>query len=139
LNRGEKIASEFIVPGGDGAKVLKLIEKALDEIALAVERKVTFALGLSICFGRNDRGDFPRRKTLDQRIGVVSLVADQGVRIGIFDQRLGANQIVNLSGREHQVGGIAQGIDEGVNFRCQSATRTADCLIAVFFWAPALC
>jgi hypothetical protein len=40
---------------------------------------------------------------------------------------------VDLPCREHQIGRIAQGVDEGVNFRCQSATRSADSLVAVFF------
>jgi hypothetical protein len=40
---------------------------------------------------------------------------------------------VDLPCREHQIGRIAQGVDEGVNLRCQSATRSADSLVAVFF------
>jgi hypothetical protein len=40
---------------------------------------------------------------------------------------------VDLACRELQIGGIAQGVDEGVNFRCQSAARSADSLVAVFF------
>src|SRR5271156_1311952 len=40
---------------------------------------------------------------------------------------------------EHQVGGVAQGVDESMDFRGQSAARSADRLVAVFFWAPALC
>jgi hypothetical protein len=40
---------------------------------------------------------------------------------------------VDLRCREHQIGRIAQGIDEGVNFRCQPATRSTDSLAVVFF------
>jgi hypothetical protein len=57
-----------------------------------------------------------------------SSVADR-----IFNQALGASQIVDLACREYQIGRIAQGVDEGVNFCCQSATRSADSLVAVFF------
>jgi hypothetical protein len=46
---------------------------------------------------------------------------------------------MDLPCREHQVGGIAQGVDESMDFRGQSAARSADRLVAVFFWAPALC
>jgi hypothetical protein len=44
-----------------------------------------------------------------------------------------------LAWRKHQLDGIAQGIDERVNFGAQSAARSADRLLAVFFRAPALC
>jgi len=133
LDRREKISSEFVVAGRNGAKVLNFIEEALDEVALAVECEIAIALGLSIGFGGNYGRDFSLRKAIDERISVVGLVCDQGFRIGIFNQALGASQIVDLPCREHQIGGIAQGVDEGVNFRCQSATRSADSLVAVFF------
>ena len=77
--------------------------------------------------------------SVDQRIGVVGLVAEQGVWIGAVDQRLRASQIVGLSRREHQFDRIAQGIDEGMDFGRQSAAGSADRLLAVFFRAPALC
>ena len=77
--------------------------------------------------------DFLLRKAIDERISVVCLVCNQGSRIGIFNQALGTSQIMDLPCREHQIGRIAQGVDEGVNFRCQSATRSADSLVAVFF------
>jgi hypothetical protein len=38
--------------------------------------------------------------------------------------------------REHQVGGVAQAVDESMDFRGQFAARSADRLVAVFFWAP---
>jgi hypothetical protein len=44
-----------------------------------------------------------------------------------------------LAWRKHQLDGIAQDIDERVNFGAQSAARPADRLIAVFLRAPALC
>jgi len=46
---------------------------------------------------------------------------------------------VGLPGRKHQLDGIAQGIDERVDFGGQSAARAPDRLLAVFFRAPALC
>jgi hypothetical protein len=46
---------------------------------------------------------------------------------------------VRLTWREHQLDGIAQSIDERVDFGAQSAAGSADGLLAVFFRAPALC
>jgi hypothetical protein len=46
---------------------------------------------------------------------------------------------VGLTRREHQVDGIAKGIDKGMDFGGQSAAGSTDRLRAVFFRAPALC
>jgi hypothetical protein len=46
---------------------------------------------------------------------------------------------MDLPCREHQVGGIAQGVDKSMDFRGQSAARSANRLVTAFFWAPALC
>jgi hypothetical protein len=41
--------------------------------------------------------------------------------------------------REHQLDGIAKGIDQRMDFGRQSAAGSADRLFAAFFRAPALC
>jgi hypothetical protein len=84
-------------------------------------------------------GDSPLGEGVDQRIGVVGLVADQRIWIDVFDQQLRASQIMGLSWREHQFDGIAQSVDERVDFGGQPAAGSADRLRAVFFRAPALC
>ena len=120
-------------------KVLEFIEEALDEIALAVESEVTGRRRLAVGFGRNHRGDLSLGQRIAKRIGVVCLVADESLRIGSFEQRLRASQIMGLTRREHHIDGIAERIDEDVNFGAQSASGSADRLLAVFFRAPALC
>ena len=76
MNCGEKICCELVVPGRDGAKVLNLVEEALDEIALAVKRKIAVPLGLAVGFWRDDRRNFPLREALDEGISIVGLVCD---------------------------------------------------------------
>ena len=119
--------------------MLEFIEEALDEVSFAVEREIAGPRQLTICFWRNHRGDSPLGESADQRICVVSLVAKQGARVGGFKQGLRASQVVGLSRRQHQFDGIAQGINEGVDFGRQSAAGSTDRLLAVFFRAPALC
>jgi hypothetical protein len=46
---------------------------------------------------------------------------------------------VGLPRCEPDIDGIAEGIDQDVDFGGQSAARPADRLLAVFFRAPALC
>ncbi len=93
----------------------------------------------AVGLGRDDRSDSPLGESVDERVGVVRLVANQCVWIGVVDQRFRAGKIMSLAWREHQLDGIAQGVDERVNFGGQSAARSADRLRAVFFRAPALC
>jgi hypothetical protein len=119
--------------------MLEFIEEALDEVSFAVEREIASPWRLTICFWRNHRGDTSAGESVDQRISVVRLVAKQGVRVGAFEQGLRASQVMGLSRRQHQFDGIAQGINEGVDFGRQSAAGSTDRLLAVFFCAPALC
>jgi hypothetical protein len=46
---------------------------------------------------------------------------------------------VGLTRRKHHIDGIAERINEDVNFGAQSAAGSTDRLFAVFFRAPALC
>jgi hypothetical protein len=119
--------------------MLEFIEEALDEVSFAVEREIAGSRHLTICFWRNHRGNTPLSESVDQRISVVRLVAKQGVRVGAFEQRSCTSQVMGLSRRQHQFDRIAQGINEGVDFGRQSAARSTDRLLAVFFCAPALC
>jgi hypothetical protein len=119
--------------------VLELVEEAFDEVAFAIEREIANSRELSIGLWWNHRSDLAAGERLDQRIGIVGLVADQGVWVGAIEQRFCASQIVGLPGRDHQVDRIAQRINKDVNLGGQSAARSADRLRAVFFRAPALC
>jgi hypothetical protein len=76
---------------------------------------------------------------LNEGVGVVCRVGNKRPWIGMLEQRLAAGEIVVLSWRENELNGIAESIDECVNFRAQSAAGSTDRLRAVFFLAPALC
>ena len=97
-------------------QVLEFIKEALDEVSFAVEREIASPWCFAISFWRNYRGDSSSRESVDQRISVVSFIAEQGIWIGAVYQLLGASQIMGLSRREHQFDGIAQSIDERVDF-----------------------
>ena len=139
MHSGKEISGELVIARGDGSEVLELIEEALDEVTFAVEREVARPLDLAVGFGWDDRSDTSLDESIEEWIGIVALVADQRLWIGVVDQRLGASKIMSLAWREHQFDGIAQGIDERVYLGRQSAARPADRLGTVFFRAPAEC
>ena len=139
LDAGEEISGEFVVARGDGTKVLEFIEEALDEVALAIEREIATARRLAVGSWRNHRRDVAPSERIDKWVSVEGLVAKHRPRIDGVEQRLRASQIVGLSGREHHFDGVAERIDQNMDFGGQSAARAADRLLAVFFRAPALC
>lgn len=121
MDSSEENFGELVVACGDGPKVFEFIEEALDEVAFAVEREIASPGRLAIGFWRDHRCDSSLRESVDQRISVVRLVTKQGIWISAGDQLLRARQIVGLPWREHQFDGIAQGIDERMDFGRQSA------------------
>ena len=65
--------------------MLDFVEEALDEIALAIKHEITVARHLAVGLWRDHWNDGPPIEAVDQRIGVVSLVADEGARISRFE------------------------------------------------------
>ena len=140
MDRCEKISGEFVVARRNGAKVLNFIEEALDEVALGVKSVVAVAFDGSVGLGRADRFDAAHTQSLDEAIGVVSLVADEGVGLDLGGERLGLRHVVDLAAGETNGERQAERVDDDVDFRGQSAARSADrFLAAVFLGAPALC
>ena len=54
----------------------------------------------------------PLGEGVNERVGVVRLVANQCVWIGVVAHRLRASKIMSLAWREHQLDGVAQSVDE---------------------------
>jgi hypothetical protein len=72
-------------------------------------------------------------------VGVVGLVGKQRVGRKLRQKRVGALEIMRLSGREMEAGRIAQRVYRSVDFRAQSAFTAARLLgLRRLFCAPAL-
>ena len=139
LDAGEEISGELVVTRGYAAEVLELVEEALDEVALAIEREIAGAEALAVGLGRDHRGDAPLGQAVDEPIASKALSPIKAA-VSAASVSVSAHAIMRLARREHQFDGIAQGIDERVDFGGQSAARAADGLLfAPFFRAPALC
>src|SRR5271166_4474123 len=137
---GKESVCELIVAGGESAVLLELVEEALDEIALTVEGEIGFARLAAIGFRGDDGRDATLLERLDQRVGVIALIGENGFGLDLVEQRHRLCDIGRLARRERQRHGVAERIDDGVDLGRQSATGSADGLIfAFFFLAPALC
>src|SRR6266550_9302190 len=71
------VSRKLVVTCGDGAEVLEQIEEALDQIAFTIECEVALPLDVSVGLGRNHRSDSTLGESFDERIGVISFVANQ--------------------------------------------------------------
>jgi len=140
VNARQKIPRGFLEARRYGSKLLDYAEEPLDEIALAVEREVAFALDLAVGLRRYHRFDVARCQAFNEGIAVVTLVRQDRLRLDPAGERLGLRDVVNLSRCQADRERVAKRVDNGVYLRRQSAARSADGLVeAPFFIAPALC
>jgi hypothetical protein len=130
---------EFIVAGGNSAEVLDPTEEALNEVAPFVDVPVKVARVGPVGSRRNDHFCTTGRDGVDQGLRIIGLVGGNGVGCHTLKQRLGLGHVGRLSGCEAPPSEVAEGFDQGMNLRCQPATRPANRLGALFFWAPAAC
>ena len=73
-------------------------------------------------------------------VAVIASIGDDCRRRGQTGEKLGnSTHIGGLSGREEQSHRQAILIDDGVDFRAQSSTRTANGVIRAPFFPPAAC
>ena len=81
------------------------------------------------------------QQRLDQPgLGVIGFVCNDGLSWGIFEQDVGALQIMAVTRFEVKACRIAQRIDRGVNFGAQAAPATSNSLLVwIPPFAPALC
>ena len=137
METGEEVTGGFVVACGDATALLEPCEQTLDVIAFAVQLPVVGALDVAVPLGRNDRLSSLSVDRLKHRITVVALVGDDVFRRESFQQWRGLSDVVRLTGREQKLHRVAESIAGRVNLRSESATRSAEFLIATFFRAPA--
>ena len=140
MKSSEKIAHGFLITGGDAAKMLDGVEKPLDEVAFAVEREVAVPIDLAVGFWWDHRLDGARCEAGDEAIAVVSLVGEEGIGLGLGSQGFGLRDVVNLAAGEAEYERISHGIDDGMDFRRETAARAPYGLVETpILRAPALC
>jgi hypothetical protein len=120
--------------------VLELAEEALDEVALAVKRRIDGALDLAVAAGRDVSLAPGLAHQVEDRLSVVAAVGDErpgGRQVG--QQGWSEGLVGGLARRDDEADGQALLVDDGVDLGRQSAMRTADGVIFAPFLPPAAC
>ena len=122
VNGGEKVSAGFVVARGDGAKLLELGEEILDQMARLVEVTVIVAADLAVGLGWDHHGLPGARERIDDALlGVECLVADQRIGLHSRQQVVGSHEVMGLTTGQVERDGIAEGVDQGVDFGARSS------------------
>src|SRR6185437_8889932 len=124
FDEGEVVGIVFFETGGDGSKMLDLVEEPLDEIAIAIkegaEGRIVDAARHGLDVGPGAAGS----EGLAQSVTVIGAVSEQDLaRADAVEHVGGAPAVMSLTFGELERDRVAVGIDEGVDFRRQPAPR----------------
>lgn len=137
---GEEVPGQLVVARCDGAEVLQLVEEALDEVALTVDRGVDRSLLLAVALGRDVGRGAVGGDLFEDGASVVAAVGDRVAgRSEPGQQRRHGGLVGGLAWAEQDAQRQAVGIDDGVDLGRQSAARSSDGVIRTPFFPPAAC
>lgn len=139
MQHAEEALGELVVASRDRPVDLEVSEHALDAVAVPVEALVPADRGSAMRSRRNDRADATSLEIGADRVGVVTLVAEQrgGGLLGQLDQDFVVRAICRLATREVEGKRSALGISDAVNLTGEPAPRAAKRLFASPPFAPA--
>ena len=116
------------------------MKETLDQVALGVEGEVAIASDLAVRFWRDDRLDGSPFEALDEGVGVVALVVDEGFGLRFSRDGFSLGDIVDLAASKTERQRVAQGVDNHMDLGGRAAARAAyGSVEALFLRAPALC
>lgn len=138
VDGAEECAFELVIARRDGSELFEIVEETLDQIAFAVQHEIGLAWCASICLGRNDRRNLTRFEPVDEGIGIIGFVGQEGSGVDLFKERFGLPEIGGLARRERNRDRVAEGVSDHMDLCCQSTSGSANGLVPPFC-APALC
>ena len=94
---------------------------------------------LPILLRRDHRLGSPPLRRRHDRVAVVGLVGDDRPRLVVPHQRLGLRDVRLLPRRQDELDRIAEGVDDDVELRAESAPGTAEGLTSLPPFFPAAC
>ena len=119
--------------------MLDAAEEAFHQVAVFVKVLIEGTLDDAIAFGRDDRLNIVRVEMRDDHVSIVGFVRAQRVGQQIVQQGQCLRAVTGLAASETEAGERPQAFNQGVNLGAQSAPRSPERLVTVFFGAPAAC
>ena len=140
MQAGEEVARGFFVAGRDASELFDELKETLDEVAFGVQGEVAIASGLAVRLWRDDRLDGSRFEGLDEGVGIVALVAEEGFGLRFRGEGFSLGDVVDLAPGEAERQRVAESVDDHMDLGGQAASRAAYGLVETpFLRAPALC
>ena len=114
----------LFIARGDRAKVFEFVEEAFDEISETIEIRAEGRNVYAAGHGFDVAPCALACEALSQGVAVVTAVGQEDLTFAETLEHVGgASPVMSLSGRQLQENGQAVGVDEGMDFRGQSASR----------------
>jgi len=136
MDHGGKALIGLAGAHGDALELLEFLEEILDEMPPFVFVGVVRSRVESLGSGRNDRFDAALFQEVAEPIGVISLVAQEGVEVQALDQGRDAGGFPALPRHKLEADQLAQPIDQGQDLGGQAAPAFADRLTSGPPFAP---
>ena len=134
VNACEKVSRGFLVACGDPPKVFDGIKESFDKIAFSVERVVTIALHLAVCFWWNHNGDATHRKTPNEAVCVVAFVGQHRIGRNVRREGFSLGDVMDLPFGQRDFQWISQCIHNDMDLRRQPASGATYGLVATIFF-----
>ena len=139
MHECKEVGSRLLVPGGNAPELFHQADEPLDLLPVLVQMFVIITWHFPVLLRRDHRLAPLSIRRRHDRIAVVRLVEQIGPRPMLLDQRLGVRDVRLLAGRQDELDGVAQGVDQDVDFRAESAPGAAESRIALPPFLPAAC
>ena len=116
--------------------MLEFAEAALDLVALSIEIVIIISLHFAVASRWNDCFCACRLDMLDQHIGIVSLIRDDGLSRAVAQQGDSLGTVGHLSGGDVEAQRQAQFVGQQVDLGRQTTSGTPQSLVCAPFLRP---
>jgi hypothetical protein len=123
----EEVVGEFVVTGGDTAKVLQAAERGFDAPALAIALHIMADRALAVSAARDDRPGAGGLEAASQSIGVIALIGNETrQRPCVGEHLVGRPDVADIAGGETDDCRPPEQVRQGMDLGCLATARRAD-------------